>query len=107
MQVKICSLSEISEEGTIYRFEVDEHRIIIVKLSGIYFAADSTCTHEEADLSLGILNDDILMCPLHQARFNIRSGNVVAGPHGDDPATIPPLRTYQTRIEKGELFILT
>ena len=106
MQERICSLSEIAEEGTIYRFELGGLRILVVKLSGVYHVADSTCTHEEADLSLGILSDEILMCPLHQARFDIRDGKVLNGPNGDRPSTIPPLRTYSTKVENGELFLL-
>ena len=107
MLVKVCSLSEIAEEGTLYRFEVDSMRVIVIKLSGVYFAADSTCTHEEADLSLGILNDEILMCPLHQARFDVKSGRVISGPNGDDPGPIAPLRTYTTKVENEYLYIET
>jgi nitrite reductase/ring-hydroxylating ferredoxin subunit len=102
---KVCSVSEIAEEGTLYRFEVENRPVLVTRLSNNLFVANSTCTHEEADLSLGILLDDLLMCPLHQAKFNVKTGRVLSGPNGDDPSTIPSLRTYTTKVENGELFI--
>ena len=98
-------MSEIPEEGTPYRFDAGELRIVVIKLSGIYFAVDSTCPHEEADLSLGVLNDEVLMCPLHQARFDVRNGKVINGPNGDDPDSIAPLCTYVTKVDDKNLYI--
>ncbi len=69
------------------------------------YAADSTCTHEEADLSLGMLTGEVLTCPLHQAKFNIETGQVLSGPNGDDPETIPNLRTYVVKVEESEVYV--
>jgi len=80
-------------------------RVVVIKLSGIYFAADSTCTHAEADLSLGILNDEILMCPLHQAKFDFKTGKVISGPNGNDPGSIAPLHTYVISVDDKDLYI--
>jgi len=107
MRTRVCSIKDIAEEDVPYGFEIGEMRVVVVKLSGSYYVANSTCTHEEADLSLGILNGDILMCPLHQARFDIRTGLVINGPNGGDPKTIPSLKTYKTEAEDGELYIIT
>ena len=107
MLLKVCNQKEIAEDGVLYKFEVNEKRLFVVRLSGVYHAADSTCTHEEADLSLGILNDEVLLCPLHQAKFDIRSGKVISGPSGDDPGTISSLRTYETKVENNELYIVS
>ena len=105
MYQKICALSEISNEGELYRYEVGTRPIIVVRLGHDYFAMESTCTHEEADLSLGVLLEDQLMCPLHQAKFNIKTGDVQSGPDGDSPDSIPKLKKYPTKIEGDSLLV--
>lgn len=103
MFVKICNVSEI-QEGELFRYDVSERPLLVTRLGERYFVTDSICTHEEADLSLGTLYDQILTCPLHRARFKIESGEVIAGPDDGEPASIPKLRTYNTRIENDVLF---
>ena len=102
MYVRICKASEI-EEGELYRFDVSEKPLLVTRLGEKHFVTDSICTHEEADLSLGILNNEVLTCPLHRARFKIESGEVVSGPDDSEPESIPRLRTYQTKVENDEL----
>jgi nitrite reductase/ring-hydroxylating ferredoxin subunit len=105
MFVKLCRTSEVSEEGIPYRFEINDKPLVVTKLSNKYFVANSTCTHEEADVSLGILAGEILTCPLHQAKFNITTGKVLGGPNGEGPETIPPLKTYTSKVEGDDLLV--
>ena len=107
MYVKVCADSEIREEGVMYRFEVDGRAIMIAKLDneGIYFAASPTCTHQEADLSLGILSGSQITCPLHQAKFDIRTGKVIEGPDGEEAESISTLETFATKVENGVIWV--
>ena len=61
------------------------------------------CTHEEADLTLGIFQGRTITCPLHQAKFDLETGTVVRGPEGGSVSSIPALKVYTTRIENGEI----
>lgn len=45
-----------------------------------YFAIDNTCTHELADLTEGWVENCIVECPLHAARFDLRTGAVLSPP---------------------------
>ena len=56
--------------------------LLVVQFQGSDFVTDSTCTHEEADLSLGMFSDGVVTCPLHRARFKVESGDVISGPDG-------------------------
>ena len=87
-----------------YRFEVQDRPLLVVRLGDLFYVSDSICTHEEADLSLGMLMGDVVTCPLHRAKFELGSGKVLQGPDGSDPATIPPLKTFSTKVEDGKLF---
>ncbi|MHB8567431.1 MAG: Rieske (2Fe-2S) protein [Nitrososphaerales archaeon] len=105
MYSRVCKVNEISVEGEMYRFDVNDRPLLVTRLGDEYYATDSICTHEEADLSLGILSQDVVTCPLHQARFELKTGKVLSGPDGSDPDSLPALRIYQTKVENGELLI--
>ncbi|MDA4131247.1 MAG: non-heme iron oxygenase ferredoxin subunit [Thaumarchaeota archaeon] len=99
----ICKASEISE-GELYRFDLKDKPLLVTAFEGTYFVSDSICTHEEADLSLGMFSNGTLTCPLHSAKFEIRSGKVLSGPDGSAPDSISNLRLYPAKIENGEVW---
>jgi nitrite reductase/ring-hydroxylating ferredoxin subunit/uncharacterized membrane protein len=45
-----------------------------------YFAFDEICTHKGGPLCDGVLMDETIQCPWHGSRFDIRTGEVKAGP---------------------------
>ncbi len=48
-----------------------------------YFAVSRRCRHQLADLSEGSIDGDgCLVCPWHQSRYDVRTGEMVEGPHG-------------------------
>jgi nitrite reductase/ring-hydroxylating ferredoxin subunit len=68
---------------------------------GEYFAVSRRCRHQLADLSQGSLDaDGCLVCPWHQSRFDVRTGDMVEGPrgflgyHGPTPGYTQLVRAY-------------
>ena len=50
---------------------------------GEYFAVSRRCRHQLADMSEGSIDaDGCLVCPWHGARYDVRTGEMVAGPRG-------------------------
>ncbi|WP_448642140.1 Rieske (2Fe-2S) protein [Geodermatophilus sp. URMC 63] len=50
---------------------------------GEYFAVSRRCRHQLADMSTGSIDaDGCLVCPWHGARYDVRTGEMVAGPRG-------------------------
>ena len=50
---------------------------------GRYFAVSRRCRHQLADLSEGSIDaEGCLVCPWHQSRYDVRTGEMVEGPHG-------------------------
>jgi nitrite reductase/ring-hydroxylating ferredoxin subunit len=48
-----------------------------------YFAVSRRCRHQLADLSEGSLDaEGCLVCPWHQSRYDVRTGEMVEGPRG-------------------------
>ena len=47
------------------------------------FAVSRRCRHQLADLSQGSVDaDGCLVCPWHQSRYDVRTGEMVEGPRG-------------------------
>lgn len=50
---------------------------------GELFAVSRRCRHQLGDLSEGSLDaDGCLVCPWHQSKYDVRTGEMVSGPHG-------------------------
>jgi len=85
--------------GAMKRVDVGGRRILLANVDGRFYAADDTCTHEEASLSSGFLKGALVKCPLHGSRFNVCTGEVQ-----DEPAE-ENLRTYPVRVEGDSILI--
>lgn len=83
--VKVARTDEIGP-GEARLVEVKGRQIALFNVDGEYFAIDNMCTHEEASLAEGEVSGHEVSCPLHGARFDIRTGEVLGPPAYDDVA---------------------
>ncbi|MBL7788925.1 MAG: Rieske (2Fe-2S) protein [Chitinophagales bacterium] len=60
------------QQTTIYIHNGKEY--CIVNLDGKIYAIDNICPHQGASLSLGEIKGEEIICPLHQWRFNVKTG---------------------------------
>ena len=97
--IRVGDVADIDEDDT-HPVEIDGRRVCLYNLGGEIFATDGTCTHGDADLSLGMVVDSCLIeCPLHEGTFDIRSGRAVGAPCTD------PLRCHPVKVEQGVIFL--
>lgn len=75
-------------------------RIVVYNVDGEFYATDNVCTHAFALLSDGWLEGEIIECPLHAGRFNVRTGQALGDPVECD------LRTFPVRIADGTIEVL-
>jgi len=73
--------------------------IALYSASGAIYATDNTCTHGQARLCDGFLDGHEIECPLHQGKFDIRSGTPTC-----EPVT-QAIRSYPVKIEAGRVFV--
>ncbi|MTD45260.1 nitrite reductase small subunit NirD [Conexibacter sp. W3-3-2] len=59
--------------------ELHGRRIAIFRLPDGWAATDAACPHRGGPLQDGIVADSCVTCPLHQRRFDLRSGAQVGG----------------------------
>lgn len=65
------------DDGDHVIFVHGNKEIVIFKVESTLHAIDRRCTHMGADLSKGIINDNILQCPVHGARFDLDTGQLL------------------------------
>ncbi len=77
---RLCAVTDLVE-GEIHRVELDGgHAIAVYLLDGEVFASDDLCTHGEASLAEGEIEDGKIVCPFHLGSFDIRTGAPCAAP---------------------------
>ena len=95
--VKVCNVNDL-KPGEALRFE-SSCPVALFRVDDQFYATDDTCTHAEASLSDGYIDDDVVECPFHSARFCIRTGEVLSLPASE------PLKTYAVKVEGGSVFV--
>ena len=82
------------------RFDIEGLGIAVFRSrQGRVYAAQAECPHRAGPLADGLLGGEALICPLHNFRFNLASGE----PMGND---CPALRTYPVSLnEAGEILV--
>lgn len=107
----VCAF-EAMEIGSIREVQVAGTGVLLFRLDDGYFATQVRCTHLFGSLKNGSLRDDRIVCPLHRAEFDVRTGEVVRW------ANFPPgiqlanwlrpnkaLKTYPVRVENGQVSV--
>ena len=95
--------------GTVRRVSRGELDILLAHTPDGIVATDDRCPHMSAPLSIGELDGCVVACPLHEGRFDLRTGETVQmpttggldadgtyhptwSPAGRDPKVDPPGR---------------
>jgi 3-phenylpropionate/trans-cinnamate dioxygenase ferredoxin subunit len=111
-QQRICAESDLPV-GQKQAFKAGNETVVLYHLEDGFFATERSCTHTFAPLERGkIVDGDTVQCPLHRARFDIRTGEVKQW------ANFPPgiqllnvargekaLRTFPVTVQDGAVFV--
>jgi len=90
--------------------EVDDGECMPVEVPGLpplalfrheggYFVTENICTHALATLTDGFFDDGCIECPLHQARFDVRTGAALCAPATE------PLQVYPVRVDDQGVYV--
>jgi nitrite reductase/ring-hydroxylating ferredoxin subunit len=96
--IKACDTDKVGS-GELFGFDHDDKKILLANLDGKIFATDRICTHEEADLSTGILSEEGVRCPLHLSVFDLNTGKP------QNPPAEESLKTYNVKIDNNEVYV--
>lgn len=68
-------------------------------VAGRCHAIHDVCPHEYVRLSHGYVDNGIVECPLHEARFDLQSGNCLGGP------TDLPVKVYEVKVDGSRVLV--
>ncbi len=86
-------------EGQMRPVQIGARALLICRTKDGWYAVDDVCTHAYAKMHEGRLRGNRLICPLHGASFDCRTGAVLGAP------AIQPLKTYPVRIAGDDVEI--
>jgi len=95
--VEVAAVSDL-KSGDAKTVEVKGMQIALYNVNGNFYASTNVCPHRSGPLGEGMLDGEVITCPLHGWQFNVKSGEYVVVP-------AIKIETYETKIENGKVFV--
>jgi nitrite reductase (NADH) small subunit len=86
--IKVAETKDVSP-GTAKVVQAEGRSIALFNVAGTFHAIDNTCTHRGGPLGEGELADEVVTCPWHGAKFNVKTGEVLGPPAHQGVQSIP------------------
>ncbi len=96
--VDICNIDQVQEDFP-FSGKVEDKEVGIYRVDGEFYALEDVCPHAFALLSQGFVEDGIVECPLHEAQFDIKTGQCLREPGGRN------IRRYPLRVNENQIQI--
>jgi 3-phenylpropionate/trans-cinnamate dioxygenase ferredoxin subunit len=96
--IKVSTTESFNETPRQF-IDIDNLHIAVWKVGETFYAFESMCTHAMFELDDAPVEGEELICPLHGARFCLKTGDVLA------PPAYEGLRIFPVRIEAGNVEI--
>jgi NADPH-dependent 2,4-dienoyl-CoA reductase/sulfur reductase-like enzyme/nitrite reductase/ring-hydroxylating ferredoxin subunit len=87
------------QDGDMREVVVGETKVLVVRLKGRFYAIGAECTHYGGPLIDGVLSGRRVVCPWHQAAFDVMTGNL------EEPPALDAQPCYEVRVEDGDVII--
>ena len=99
-EVRACCVDDV-ESGSARRFDIEGHRLAIVRIEDSWYVIGDECSHEDYSLSEGEVWPDEceIECPKHGSTFSLATG---------DPQTLPatkPVPVYAVRVDGNDVMV--
>jgi 3-phenylpropionate/trans-cinnamate dioxygenase ferredoxin subunit len=99
-QVRLCLAGEL-EPGQARRFDVDGHRIAVIRIGDDFYALGDRCSHADFSLSEGEVLEDVreIECWKHGSTFSLETG---------EPQSLPATKAvpvYDISVVDGDVVV--
>ena len=98
--MRLCSRDEL-KSGDARRFDVDAHRIALIRIGDDFYAIGDRCSHQDYSLAEGEVypEEREIECWKHGSTFSLETG---------EPQSLPatrPVPVYSVTVEDGDVFV--
>ena len=98
MRVRVGRLDDLESKGCLLA-KVGNHGVCVFWHDGRAYALDDRCPHMGFPLHRGTVEEGLVTCHWHHARFDLATGGTL-DPFADDA------RAFPVEIEGGEVFVV-
>jgi nitrite reductase/ring-hydroxylating ferredoxin subunit len=95
---RVADTSEI-QPGKIKIAKFGGVEIFVVNLEGSFYALPNKCTHAGGPVGRGKLTGNVIQCPWHGSKFDVRTGAVVG------PPAQKPLPLLEVKVDGSNILV--
>jgi 3-phenylpropionate/trans-cinnamate dioxygenase ferredoxin subunit len=85
--------------GEIKQYLVEDRFVALCNIDGEFHAFEDVCTHQFTHLSEGEFTDSEVKCPLHGAKFDVKTGAAKSLP------AVKPVPKHEVKVENGNVYV--
>ncbi|MEM9623928.1 MAG: non-heme iron oxygenase ferredoxin subunit [Pseudomonadota bacterium] len=98
MYTPVLSMADLAEgQSTVVK--VGDVEVLVCQVEGQFYAVHAQCSHARQSLATGRLRGFQISCPLHGARFDVRTGACTAAP------AQKPIASFPVMLEGGKVCV--
>ena len=98
--VTVAKLEDL-DPGMCRSVELKNLGLALFNVEGEIYALDNTCPHAGGPLGEGTLEDEVVTCPWHGWKFNVRTGQRLK-----NPSQGWAVQSYEVRVVEGVIQVL-
>ena len=95
---KLAAADEVGP-GEIKQYLVEDRFVALCNVDGEFHAFEDICTHQFTHLSEGEFKDVQVTCPLHGAKFDVKTGAAKSLP------AVKPVPKHEVKVENGNVYV--
>ena len=85
--------------GEIKQYLVEDRFVALCNVEGEFHAFEDVCTHQFTHLSEGEFAGSEVKCPLHGAKFDVKTGAAKSLP------AVKPVPKHEVRVKNGSVYV--
>ena len=86
--------------GKMIGTDVSGERILVANLGGEFYAMRAKCNHMGGPLDKGTLENNVVTCPLHGSKWDVKTGALV-----QYARPLPPEPVYRVLVEGNQISV--
>ncbi len=95
---KLAPADEVAP-GEIKQYLVEGRYVALCNVEGEFHAFEDVCTHQFTHLSDGEFTGSEVKCPLHGAKFDVKTGAAKSLP------AVKPVPKHEVKVEDGNVYV--
>lgn len=97
--IDVCAVDDIPPRGARRIARANAPIAVFRTGDDTIYALEDRCPHKQGPLSMGIVHDASVTCPLHAMRISLITGELMGADTGKGCATVVRVRVVAGRVE--------